>query len=70
MMTYDEFKTTIRRLIMYKENATCPCERADYISEIIWLKQEYTEYWNKLKLEGRDDIKWVDNFEFCELKLD
>ena len=51
MMSYEEFKSTIRRLRMYKENAENPCKKADYIAEIIWLKDEYREYWNKLKLE-------------------
>lgn len=54
-MTYDEFKLTIERLRQYKENAVNPCEKADYIAEIIWLKHEYNCYWDKLKLEEMEN---------------
>lgn len=50
-MTYDEFKNTIARLRQCEETAASPCAKSDYRAEILWLKEEYVEYWKKMKLE-------------------
>lgn len=50
-MTYDEFKNTIAQLRQYEETAANPCVKSDYRAEILWLKEEYVEYWKKMKLE-------------------
>ncbi len=56
-MTYEEFKNNIARLRQYEEAAVNPCAKADYRAEILWLKEEYLEFWKKMKLEERMDIK-------------
>lgn len=57
VMTYEGFKNTIARLRQYEETAVNPCAKADYRAEILWLKEEYLEYWEKMKLEEKKNIK-------------
>lgn len=52
-MTYDDFKQTIARLRFFEEKNEDPCYKVDYRSEILYLKEEYPKYWEKLKLEER-----------------
>ena len=56
MMSYENFKNTIARLRQYEEAAVIPCAKADYRAEILWLKEEYVEYWKKLNLEEKKVI--------------
>lgn len=51
VMTYEEFKNTIARLRQYEETAVNHCAKSDFRAEILWLKEEYLEYWKKMKLE-------------------
>jgi hypothetical protein len=55
VMTYDDFKDAIARLRFFEEKVENPCDKADYRAEILWLKEEYVEYWERLKLEERGD---------------
>ena len=50
-MTYEEFKNTIERLRLYEFAAENPCKKSDYRAEILWLRAEYPEYNQRLKLE-------------------
>ena len=52
-MTYENFKNTIARLRQYEKAAENPCAKADFRAEILWLKEEYFEYWERLRLEER-----------------
>ena len=55
VMTYEEFKNTIARLRLYEELAENPCAKADYRAEILWLKEEYVDFAQQLKLEEMKD---------------
>ena len=57
MMIYEDFKDSIERLRFFEEKTENPCDKADYRAEILWLKEEYPEYWEKLKLEEKKNIK-------------
>lgn len=52
-ITYEDFKNTINRLKKYKEKTDNPCKKSDYSAEIIWLKCEYLDYWEKLREENK-----------------
>lgn len=51
MMTYEDFKDSIERLRFFEKKIEDPCDKVDYRSEILYLKEEYPKYWEKLKLE-------------------
>ena len=48
-MTYDDFKDNIARLRFFEKKVKNPCDKANYRSEILYLKEEYPKYWRKLK---------------------
>ena len=53
-MTYEEFKKDIEKLRNYIENTIDPCHKSNFIAEIIWLRAEYPEYSERLKMEEKD----------------
>jgi hypothetical protein len=53
VMSYEDFKDTIMRLRFFEEKIENPCEKANYRSEILYLKEEYSKYWKKFKLEEK-----------------